>query len=96
MSPEPLFMDKNTLKVSTPGDIAFAGNLIDIGATAEDRSYLVNNENPDLGGNHFDGNSARAGGCSGFDIHRIPIHRPARSTCKASLMITARTSPLAS
>ena len=52
-----------------PGDSAFAGNLIDIGGTASTRDYLVNNDNPDLKGNHFDGDSSGAGGWSGFDIN---------------------------
>ena len=56
-----------------PGDSAYAENLINLGGggtpNPEDRQYLINDDNPDLGGNHFDGDSAGAGGWSGFDIN---------------------------
>ena len=63
----------------SPGDSAFAGSLIDAGGSAEVRDYLVNNDNPDLNGNHLDGDSSGAGGWSGFTFDGSPADHGAPS-----------------
>ena len=59
------------------GDSVFAGPLSDItpfdpNGSAESTDFLVNNDNPDLNGNHLDGDSASDGGWSGFSFDESP------------------------